>query len=90
MTDVSRNTEASRFELEIDGHTAFVDYRPADNHLALVHTEVPSALGGQGVGTRLAKGTFDLLRRSGEKVELRCDFLRRFVEKNPDYRDLLA
>ncbi|MFC3230965.1 GNAT family N-acetyltransferase [Marinibaculum pumilum] len=90
MSEIRRNTEAGRFELEVDGHTAFIEYRPADNHLVLVHTEVPSALGGQGIGTRLARGSFDLLRRSGEKVELRCDFLRRFVEKHPDYRDLLA
>ena len=90
MTEVQRNEDARRFELEVDGHIAFIDYRPADNHLALVHTEVPKALGGQGIGSRLAKGSLDLLRASGEKVELRCDFLRSWMDKHPDYRDLLA
>ncbi|MEQ8348419.1 MAG: GNAT family N-acetyltransferase [Sneathiellaceae bacterium] len=90
MTDVTRNDATKRFELPVDGHTAFVDYRQGDGRLLLVHTEVPAALGGKGIGSRLAKGTLDLLRSEGVKVELRCDFLQSYVERHPEYRDLLA
>ena len=51
---------------------------------------MPAALGGKGIGSRLAKGTLDLLRSEGVKVELRCDFLQSYVERHPEYRDMLA
>ena len=90
MTDVTRNEAAHRFELPVEGHTAFIDYREGRDRLLLVHTEVPAALGGKGVGSRLAKGTLDLLRSEGVKVELRCDFLQNFVARHPEYQDMLA
>ena len=44
--DVSDNTAKSRYELNVDGHIAFVDYRLRSDKIVLVHTEVPSELGG--------------------------------------------
>lgn len=90
MTEVTRNPATGRFELNVDGHTAFIDYRDAGDRLVLLHTEVPQDLGGRGIGTSLARGALDLVRREGRQVELRCDFLSSFVARNPAYRDLLA
>lgn len=90
MTDVTRDTATRRFELAVDGHIAFIDYRDAGDRLILLHTEVPEALGGRGIGTRLARGALDIVREQGLRVELRCDFLTAFVARNPDYRDLLT
>jgi len=90
MMDVTRNAAARRFELAVEGHTAFIDYREDGDRMVLVHTEVPQALGGRGIGTRLARGALDLARQEGRRLELRCDFLQGFVERNPEYRDLLA
>lgn len=90
MTEVSKNEAAGRYELPVDGHTAFIDYRDSGGALVLFHTEVPAALNGRGIGSRLAKGAFDLVRQEGRKVELRCDFLSSFVQRHPEYRDLLA
>jgi predicted GNAT family acetyltransferase len=88
--DVSDNTAKSRYELNVDGHIAFVDYRLRPDRIALVHTEVPSELGGRGVGSKLAKGTLDAVRKRGLKADIRCDFLAAYIQKHPEYADLVT
>jgi len=87
--DVSDNTAKSRYELNVDGHIAFVDYRLRPDKIILVHTEVPSELGGRGVGSKLASGTLDAVRKRGLKADIRCDFLASYIQKHPEYADLV-
>ena len=81
-----------RFELPLEGgDIAAAYYRIDENgNLVLNHTEVPSAYGGRGIGTELAKGTFDLIRASGRKAVLRCSLMQHFYAKHPDYGDIVA
>ena len=51
---------------------------------------MPEALSGQGVGSKLVRGVLDALRAEGAKVVPRCEFVAAFVERHPEYRDLLA
>lgn len=88
--EVRDNPARSRYELAIDGHIAFVDYKRTPERLVLVHTEVPKELGGRGVGSALARGVFEIVRNQGLRVEVRCDFLRSFLEKHPEYTSLVA
>jgi predicted GNAT family acetyltransferase len=91
MTDSFRDNEASnRFELDVDGIIAFVTYRRSPDAMALVHTEVPPELGGRGLGARLARATLDAVRGRERKLSVECDFIRSFMEKTPEYNDLLA
>jgi predicted GNAT family acetyltransferase len=66
-TQVRNNRELKRFELEHAGHTAFIDYihNPNQKVYHLTHTEVPTAIEGQGVGHRLIEGSFNLLKQKG-------------------------
>jgi len=57
--------------------------------ITFVHTEVPAELGGQGVGSKLVKGALDQVRADGLKVVAQCPFVRGWIEKHPDYADLL-
>ena len=41
-------------------------------------------------GTKLIEGTLKLVRSRGLKVIPRCDFVRAYIAKHPEYRDLLA
>jgi predicted GNAT family acetyltransferase len=89
MSDVT-DDGSSRFEMPIDGETAFVSYRRADGVLALLHAEVPPQFEGRGVGARLVKGVLDLARAKGEKVIPYCSFVAAYIRRHPEYRDLLA
>jgi len=87
--DVVEKPEENRFELALDGGTAVVAYQVDGSRLVLIHTEVPEQFAGQGVGSRLAKGVFELIRASGRKAVVRCPFLKAWVAKHPEYDDIV-
>ncbi|CAH1664655.1 N-acetyltransferase [Hyphomicrobiales bacterium] len=87
--DVVERPEQNRFELSLDGGTALVAYRHDGGRLVLVHTEVPEQFTGQGVGSKLARGIFELLRASGRKAVVRCEFLKGWIAKHPEYDDVV-
>ena len=91
MSEVKDNPAMGRFEIAGGGAVAFVECeRSGGGRIALLHTEVPEALSGQGVGSKLVRGVLDALRAEGAKVVPRCEFVAAFVERHPEYRDLLA
>ena len=90
MSAVVDNAEKGRFEMPVEGHFAFVTYRRSPGSIALLHAEVPKELEGRGVGSRLARGTLDAVRKEGLKVVPRCSFIRAFIDRNAEYKDMLA
>jgi hypothetical protein len=90
MPQVKDNPAMGRFEMRSGDSTAFVEYRHAAERIVLVHTEVPEALSGQGVGSKLVRGVLDAVRAEGLKVVPRCEFVAAYVERHAEYRDLLA
>ena len=86
--NVRDNTERHRFELATDGHVAFSNYRRAGATLTILHTEVPSALGGKGIGSALVRGILDIARAQGMKVLPKCPFVSGYIDKHPEYADL--
>ena len=89
MSDVVNNTTKHRYELAVDGHIAATYYTIAGRVITFVHTEVPPELGGKGIGSRLIKGALDQVRADGLKVIAQCPFVKAFIDKHPDYADLL-
>jgi uncharacterized protein len=90
MPDVRDNTDRHRFELEVDGHIAFSEYRRSGDLLTVMHTEVPKELGGRGIGSALARGLLDLGRAQRLKVKPLCSFVAGYIDKHPEYADLRA
>lgn len=89
--EVKENPGLHRFELPIDGEAmALAYYTLEDGRVVLTHTEVPTEFSGQGIATRLARGTFDLLRQSGRKAVLKCPFMGHFYATHPEYSDIVV
>lgn len=89
-SSVVDNQEKHRFEMEVTGGQAIADYRVEGGTIVMTHTEVPGELRGQGLGEKLARGALDIIRTRSLKVVPRCPFIRSFIEKHPEYGDLLA
>jgi predicted GNAT family acetyltransferase len=89
MSEVANNSEKHRFELAVDGHIAASYYEIANGVITFIHTEVPPELGGKGIGSRLIRGALDQVRADGLKVIPQCPFVKAFIDKHPDYQDLL-
>lgn len=90
MGDVTDNSSRSRYEMAVDGSTAFVAYRRVDGVIMLDHAEVPAALEGRGVGSALVKATLDSVRAKGLKVVPRCSFVAAYMRRHAEYQDMLA
>jgi predicted GNAT family acetyltransferase len=82
--DVVLDEERSRFELEDEGHTAFITFTRDGDVVTLVHTEVPEELAGRGVGTALVRGALAYLREHGLGLVPQCPFVRSYLQREPD------
>ena len=87
---VRNNTALSRFELDVDGGTAVANYTVADGVITFTHTEVPLPARGAGVASRLIQSALEMVRALGLKVVARCCFVRAYLAKHPEFRDLVA
>lgn len=94
MSDVrvTNNPQMSQYEAFIGEERAGVAmYRPRDGALVFTHTIVDPEFGGKGVGSALVRTALDEVRAAGEhKVVPECSFVASWIEKHPDYQDLLA
>ncbi len=86
---VRDNAARHRFELDAEGHIAFSEYTRDGATLTVMHTEVPKALGGKGIGSALARGLLDIARAQKLKVVAKCPFVAGYIAKHPEYADLL-
>jgi uncharacterized protein len=89
MSDVINNKAHHRFELEMDGHLAIEHYTLDGNVITFEHTEVPKELGGKGVGSKLVQGALDQVRAAGLTLIPQCPFVKAWIDKHPDYADLV-
>ena len=79
-----------RYELRSgDALIGMVAYRLADGVITLVHTEVRDEFEGQGHAATLARGALDDARSRGLRVVPSCPYIASYVEKHPDYADLV-
>jgi len=87
MPDVTvhHNAEAHRFEINVDGHVAFLTYEERKDEIVLLHTEVPKELGGRGLGGTLAKEALRWSRaQSGKRLVVLCPFVGEYMRKHPE------
>ena len=73
-----------------DELAGWVTYRFIAGRIVFVHTEVPAAYAGRGVAARLAAGALDDARSRGLRVRALCPYVAAYIERHPEYRDLLA
>jgi hypothetical protein len=86
---VRHNPQASRFETEVDGRLARCDYRIHDGVIHLVHTEVPPALEGRGIGAALVRAALEHASGQGLRVRPRCSFVSAYLARHPEFRRLV-
>jgi hypothetical protein len=88
---VNDNPDKHRFELTVDGALAgFSAYRLREGGIVFTHTEIDPNFEGKGLGSRLARAVLDESRARGVRVYAQCPFIAGFIDKHPEYQDLLA
>jgi uncharacterized protein len=86
---VLHNVEKSRYEVELDGKLALIQYRDAGGVRYYLHTEVPEALEGHGIASLMARAALNQAQAEGLTIVPLCPFVRGYIEKHPEYRPLV-
>ena len=89
-TGVRDNKPKSRFELDVAGGLAFANYRLTPSAVIITHTETPPDLRDRGIGSELVQGALQLIRADGLKVIANCGFFADYLDKHPEFADLVA
>lgn len=90
MNEVEDNRAEHEFELAVDGERAVAAYQLEGDTIVFTHTKVPQRLEGRGVGSKLVRGALDAARDRGLRVVPQCPFVKAYIERHSEYRDLLA
>ena len=87
--NVKHNEQDGTFETETEGGLAFVEYVLDGKSIRFTHTEVPKAAEGKGVAAAVAKAGLDYARANHLRVVPVCAYVRGYIERHPDYKDLV-
>lgn len=86
---VVNNSAGNQFEIYQNSQVAYLKYDIEDSVITLIETQVPPSLEGRGIGSRLVKFGLDYARSVGLLVVLECSFARSYVQRHPEYQDLI-
>ena len=86
---VQHNPDASRFELFLDGSLAVLDYSLQEDIITFIHTGVPTALEGRGIGSQLVFAGLEYARDNSFQVVPVCWFVAGYIKRHPEYHDLV-
>jgi len=86
---VIHDPATARFEASVPGGRCVAEYRLVGPVMHIVHTEVPAALQGQGLGAELVKQVLAQARALGWQVRPVCSYVRAYMRRHPETQDLL-
>ena len=75
LPEVQHNPLEKRFEVELNGDLAVLEYKMDAGKLIATHTGVPVALEGKGIASRLARAALEYARAHELKVVPLCSFM---------------
>jgi hypothetical protein len=90
MNRVRDNKALHRFELDVEDAIAFANYRLTPSSVIITHTETPRALRGRGIASQLVQDALQLIRADGLKVIAGCGFVVDYLQKHPEYADMVG
>ena len=88
--EVRHNVPGQRFELGQEPDLALLSYVPDGGKVIFDHTYVPDKFRGTGVGAALVRGALEEARQRGWRVVPSCWFVAKFIQRNPEFADLVA
>ena len=89
--DIQHVPESNRYEArDGDDVVGLLAYETRGDVVVLTHTEVEPPAEGRGVGSGLARTALDDIRAGSKQVDPQCPFVAAWIDRHPDYGDLIA
>jgi uncharacterized protein len=86
---VQHDSADQEFFAEFSGSRAVLNYRYADGLMTITHTEVPPAFRNRGIAAQLMRSALAEARAKGWKIDPACPYALNFMQREPQYADLL-
>ncbi|HVL90166.1 MAG TPA: GNAT family N-acetyltransferase [Actinomycetota bacterium] len=87
---VRNQPERERFVILVEDELAgWSDYESVPGLRSFMHTAVNDRFQGRGLAGELIRAALDATRSEGLLVEPYCPYVRGFIEKHPEYLDLV-
>ncbi len=87
---VQNNAAEQRYEVRIGDALAELTYQRTGDVITFLHTGVPAALEGRGIGGKLAQTALDDARAQHLTVVPLCPFVAAYIQRHPAYLDLVS
>lgn len=82
---IVNNEAKNRFEVKVDKYLAVCEYKLIKDRIIFTHTEVPPALEGKGIASRLAKTGLDYAVANNLKIMPLCPYVAAYIKRHPEY-----
>lgn len=88
---IHHDEPARRFAADVERGEAVVDYELIDGDtLDLRRTFVSDELRGEGLAGQVVQYALDWARHHDKKIVASCPYVGKFLERNPEYDDLVV
>lgn len=87
--NIQHKSTLNRFELNVEGHIAHIDYELNNNIINFTHTWVPKELEGRGIGSALTKHALEYAEKNALRVIPSCPFVKVYIDRHPDFLPLI-
>lgn len=85
-----KNDERKRFEINIDGHYAFINFGEFGNQIALVHTETDPELAGKGAAIAVVEKTLQFLKEQNKILLPFCPYVLSYIKRHPEWKAIVS
>ena len=89
--NITHDVDEERYAITVDGIVAgFTEAVENGDVVTFPHTLILDQFEGQGLASELVTGALDDVRVRGKRAVVTCEYVSAFIEKHPDYADLLS
>ncbi|MFN8399650.1 MAG: GNAT family N-acetyltransferase [Anaerolineales bacterium] len=86
--EVVHNQAENRFEIQLDGQLAKLDYMENGDSIVMTHVGVPIEFRGHGIAAIITKAGLDYAKSKSLRVIPMCSYVAAYLRRNPQYIEL--
>ncbi len=87
---ITHRPESGRIEASVENQNCYIEYRQEGNVMHVLHTIVPSAVGGRGIAGELTEFAIELARSNGWKINPVCTYTQAYFKRHPETAEIRA
>ncbi|MEP0862425.1 MAG: N-acetyltransferase [Ignavibacterium sp.] len=87
--EVFHDKENNRFVITVEKQEAFVEYSLNEKEMNLYHTYTPPQLRGKGLAEKVVRTAIEYAKENSLKVIPSCSYVAVFMQRHPEYSELL-